>query len=259
MADQAQTAAKPQTAQPEQTQNSVQEGKKKSQPALGTQRFLKIAEIRDNLVVLKNGGLRAILRTSSINFNLKSEEEQNAIIISYQSFLNSLEFPIQILIRSKKLDVDNYIEKIKKIGEKQTNPLLQHQTTEYADYIQKLVEYADIMEKDFLVVVPYDPARAVGVNFLQKFLQNLSPQDSLSEIKKRHAEFEHLAKGINQRTSTVKAGLENCGLKTEQLDTKELIELFYNIYNPEVSRNEKIKSVADLKVHDDEVDIALDK
>lgn len=252
---QTQTQAQATTA----TKDTVREGRNKRQPAASTQRFLKIAEIRDDLVVLKNGGIRAILRTSSINFNLKSEEEQNAIIIGYQSFLNSLEFPLQILIRSKKLDVDNYIEKIKKIGEKQKNPLLQTQTTEYAEYIQKLVEYADIMEKDFFVIVPYDPPRTIGVNFLQRFLQNLNPQDNLANAKKRHTEFEHLAKGINQRVLTAKSGLENCGLKVEQLDTSKLIELFYNTYNPEVSRNEKLKDLSALKLRDDKEQIALDQ
>src|SRR3989338_9424967 len=117
-----------------------------------TQTHLRIAEIRDNVLILKNGGMRAVLRSSSINFNLKSEEEQNAIIYSYQGFLNSLEFPIQILVRSKKLDIDDYIEQVKKLGDKQENKLLQEQTYEYAQYIKRLVEYAEIMEKEFYVI-----------------------------------------------------------------------------------------------------------
>ena len=99
------------------TKDSVKQAIKT--PLASTQTFLKIAEIRDDTVILKNGGLRSILKVSSINFNLKSEEEQNAIIYSYQGFLNTLEFPIQMLIRSKKLDIDNYLESLKKTGEKQ--------------------------------------------------------------------------------------------------------------------------------------------
>ncbi|MFH1720251.1 MAG: hypothetical protein ABH856_01415 [Patescibacteria group bacterium] len=251
--------AEPTGEAPQKTEDSVNTGRKSKNLGSSTQKFLKISEIRDNLVILKNGGVRAVLRTSSINFNLKSEEEQNAIISSYQAFLNSLEFPIQIVARSKKLDVDNYIDKIKEIGEKQTNPLLQKQTTEYADYIQKLVEYADIMEKDFLVVVPYDPPRAVGKNFLQKFLENFSSKDTIGAVKRRHAEFDELNKGINQRASTVKTGLENCGLKVDQLKTQELVELFYNIYNPEVSRTEKVKDISGLRIEDDTASIAMDK
>ena len=129
-------------------------------PGQSTQRFLQIAEVRDNVLVLKNGGVRTILKTSSINFNLKSEAEQNSIIYAYQNFLNSLEFPIQIVVRSKKLEIDEYLEKIRGYGDKQPNPLLKKQTLEYVEYIKKLVEYADIMEKEFYVVVPYDPPRA---------------------------------------------------------------------------------------------------
>src|SRR3990167_11484647 len=108
---------------------------------------LQIAELRDNLAVLKNGGIRAVLKTSSVNIHLKSEDEQNAIIYSYQNFLNTLEFPVQIIVRSKKLDLDDYIDKLKGIAEKQTNPLLIDQTMEYVDYIQRLIEYADIMQR----------------------------------------------------------------------------------------------------------------
>jgi len=235
---------------------SVRQGQAKKSPATSTQTYLRIAEIRDNTLVLKNGGLRSIVRVSSINFNLKSEQEQNAIVYSYQGFLNTLEFPIQIVVRSKKLDIDNYLEKLRKIGEKQTNPLLQTQTYEYVEYITKLIEYADIMEKDFFVVVPVDPLRAQKLNILQKFFQNLNAKDSYEAIKRRHEEFEQLKKTLAQRVSSVKVGLENCGLKTEELTTKELIELFYNIYNPTVARFEKAKEIQDFNVITDEEKIA---
>ena len=154
------------------TEESVKQSKKTA--AAGTQTFLKIAEIRDNTVVLKNGGVRGILKVSSINFNLKSEDEQNAIIYSYQGFLNTLEFPIQIVVRSKKLDIDDYLDTLRVKGDEQANPLLQQQTFEYIEYISKLVEYADIMEKEFYVIVPYDPFRAQKLNMFQKFFQNMN-------------------------------------------------------------------------------------
>lgn len=216
-----------------------------------TQLYMKIAEIRDDTIVLKNGGIRSILRVSSINFNLKSEDEQNAITYSYQNFLNSLEFPIQIVVRSKKLDIDNYIDKLNELGEKQTNTLLQQQTYEYIDYIQRLVEYADIMEKEFLVIVPYDPFRSVKPSFIQRFFQNLNPKDSFAELQRRHKEFLQLKKGLNQRSNIVKTGLENTGLQVEQLRTQELIELFYEIYNPLTSRNQKIEELEEIKVRTD--------
>jgi len=213
-----------------------------------TQVHLKIGEIRDNFLVLKNGGIRAILKASSINFNLKSEQEQNAIIYGYQGFLNSLEFPVQIIVRSKKLDIEDYIEKIKKIGEKQQNKLLKSQTEEYADFIKKLVEYTDIMQKEFYIIVPYDPIRARQVSFFQKFLQRLRPQDSYTEIKKRHKEFEQNKKQVQQRMIIVQSGLSNCGINTEQLTTENIIELFYNTYNPQISRTERNKNLQEFTV-----------
>lgn len=221
------------------TINSVRQAKKFHNLA-GTQAHLPIGEIHDDLIVLKNGGLRSVLRTSSINFNLKSEQEQKAILYSYQGFLNTLSFPIQIIVRSKKLDIDVYLEKLKSTGEKQENSLLQKQTFEYIDYIQKLVEYADIMEKDFLVVVPFDPYRAQKISAIGKLLQSLKGKDSVSDLLQRKNEFNELRKNLNQRVNTVKSGLENCGLKIKQLKTKELIELYYETYNPTTSRQEKI-------------------
>jgi hypothetical protein len=165
-----------------------------------TQLYLKIAEIRDDTIVLKNGGIRSILEVSSVNFNLKSEEEQNAIIYSYQGFLNSIEFPIQILIRSKKLDIDNYIEQLNQLG----------------------------------------------------FFQNLTPKDTFTELQRRHKEFVGLKKNLNQRTSVVKSGLESCGLKVDQLRTQDLIEMFYEIYNPLSARNQKVDEL-------EKIDIKTDK
>lgn len=223
----------------------------KKNPKAASQLHLRIAEIRDNTLVLKNGGLRAILKVSSLNFNLKSEAEQKAIIYSYQSFLNTLDFPIQIVIRSRKLDLDNYIDKLKTLAEKQTNSLLQKQTYEYADYIRRLIEYADIMEKEFYVVVPLDPMRAVHQNFIEKFWGRMHPADTIASITKRHQEFDQLKKNLNQRTTTIKTGLENCGLKTEVLLTTDLIALFYQIYNPLTARTEKINDSSEINIQKD--------
>jgi hypothetical protein len=233
---------------------------KAAQKATGSssQVYMKIAEIRDDTVVLKNGGIRGVLKVSSINFNLKSDDEQNAIIYSYQGFINSIEFPIQIVIRSKKLDIDNYIDQLNDLGEKQSNDLLQRQTYEYIDYIQRLVEYADIMEKEFYVIVPFDPFRSVKPNILQRFFQNLSPKDTFTEFKKRHKEFANLKKNLNQRMNTVKSGLQNSGLQVEQLKTKDLIELFYEIYNPITSRTQKFEDITEtnIKIDSDVLDAA---
>jgi hypothetical protein len=221
---------------------------KKTSPSVSTQRYLNIAEIKENVMVLKNGGVRAVLQTNSINFNLKSEDEQNATIYAFQSFLNSLDFPVQILIQSRKLDVDKYIENVKEIGEKQENPLLKKQTTEYCEYIQKLVEYADIMEKRFYVIVPYDPYRTQNKNIFAKFMERISSSDSIDAIRRRHREFGELNKNLTRRVNTVKAGMEGCNLRVAQLTTPQLVELFYGIYNPGTARNEKIDNLSGIDV-----------
>ncbi len=224
---------------------------KKGSAKASTQLYLPIAEIKDSTVILKNGGLRSVLQTSSVNFNLKSEDEQNALIYSFQGFLNTLDFPVQILIRSRKLDVDNYIDGLYETASKQMNPLLKKQTMEYAEYIKKLVEYADIMEKNFFVIIPMDPMRAQGQNMFQQTLSSLRPNDSLEAIRQRHREFAKLRKKLNTRSDLIKSGLSSCNLRIEELDTKKLIELFFKIYNPITSRNQKFKdggSVSDVNL-----------
>lgn len=217
---------------------------KKSQATASTQRFLPIAEIRDGTAVLKNGGVRAILKTSSVNFNLKSSDEQNALIYAYQGFLNTLDFPVQILVRSRKLDIDMYVDSLSEIAKKQESPLMRKQTVEYMEYIKKLVEYADIMEKNFYVIIPHDPLRAKDLNIFQQFSRSIHPEDSITNIRLRHREFDALRKKLSQRVNIVKAGLEGCGLRINELGTNEIVELFYQIYNPGTSRNQKLHNLA---------------
>lgn len=237
------------------TKNTVIDSKGKKSPSMGTQIFLPFSEIHDDTVILKNGGVRAILRTTSLNFNLKSEEEQNALTFGYQSFINSLEFPIQIVVRSRKMDIDKYVEGLQAKQKLQTNPLLQKQTSEYIDFIGKLVEYADIMEKDFLVVIPFDPPRAQSGGifdtlFKVKFMDLFRGKDMYGQIKSQRDEFETLKKGLAQRVNTIQAGLENLGLKVHQLTTQELVGLFYGTYNPIVGRNEKLKDTKEYKMEE---------
>ena len=164
--------------------------------------------------------------------------------------MNSLDFPIQIAIQSRKLDIDKYIESVRETAAKHENPLLKEQTLEYAEYVQKLIEYADIMEKNFYVVVPYDPYRNQKLNMFAKFMHGISAQDSIDSIKRRHHEFEELNKHLTERVGTVKNGLEACNLRVAQLTTPQLIELFYKIYNPETARNEKIEDITKIDVEE---------
>lgn len=219
--------------------------------ASSSQMHLKVAEIRDNTLTLKNGGVRAILSVSSLNLNLKSEDEQKSVIYSYQNFLNSLEFPIQVVVRSKKLELDDYLDNLIDRAKKQKNTLLQEQTKDYIDYIQRLIEYADIMQKEFYVVIPYDPIRAKQPTMLQKFFAFMKVKDTATEVTQRRREFETLRKGLAQRINIVESGLANCGVKVEQLKTEELVTLLYESYNPRTSRLQKFKKSDELAVEPD--------
>ncbi|MCF7845913.1 MAG: TraC family protein [Candidatus Peribacteraceae bacterium] len=222
-------------------------------PAGSTQLYLRIAEIHDDVVVLKNGGLRAVLEVDSVNVNLKSEDEQNALTAAYQNFLNSLEFPIQIVMRSKKLDISNYLATLKNAGKKQKNEILKNQITEYSEYIRRLVEFADIMEKTFYVVVPYDSVSSTSVSMFQNFWSFIHPTDTQSAFEKRKKEFITFNKKLEQNVEQVEGSLENCGLKTRRLATAELIQLFYGIYNPLTARNEKVDELTKLDLADAQV------
>src|SRR3989338_8130642 len=127
---------------------------KNKAPVKSTQSFLMLSEIKNDTVILEDGTLRAIIGVSSTNFDLKSQDEQNAIIYNFQRFLNSLEFPVQILMQSRKMEIGSYIEKLKRLAEKQTNELLRVQTVEYTEFISRLIENASIMNKNFYVIVP---------------------------------------------------------------------------------------------------------
>lgn len=228
------------------TDTSVRKGQKN--PQLSTQRYLQFAEVHDDVLVLKNGGLRSVLEVNSINFNLKSEDEQESIIRGYQGFLNALNFPTQILVRSRKLDIDQYLDSLRDREKKIENELLRTQMTEYIEYVQKLVEYADIMEKRFFVVVPLDPARATKKGAFGSFMEYIQPDDTVMKVLQRKREFKNLKKELDSRIGTVTTALGNCGLTIKKLSTEEIIQLFYQAYNPDISRTQKYNSMEDLAV-----------
>lgn len=193
-----------------------------------TQSFLPISEIRDDLLIMQDGTLRAYLAVSSTNFDLKNQEEQDALIYSYQRFLNGLDFPIQILMQSRRMDISKYIEKLKVLVENQTNELLRIQTTEYIDFIDRLVESANIMNKNFYVVVPYDLSiNPSAPGFFTKLFKNTSQ----SQITDRVGNFEKYRTTIEERTGSVSNGLSSVGLRVSRLNTDQIIELLYNSYN----------------------------
>lgn len=201
------------------------------QPIGSTQEILKFAEIHDGIVIAKTGELRAILMVSSINFALKSEQEQNAIVYAYQNFLNSLNFPIQIVMQSKKLDLSKYLAGLKETANRQTNELLHMQTIDYIDFVEKLINVANIMDKKFFVVVPLMPPPKMTSASLKPGAPTM-PRITLEE-------FNAYKEELSQRVQVIASGLSSIGMRSAQLNTQQVIELLYSIYNPEESNKQK--------------------
>src|SRR3989338_759224 len=198
-----------------------------------TQEFLPIKEIRDGVIVLNDGSLRMILMASSLNFALKSQEEQEAILFQYQNFLNSLDFSSQFFIQSRKLNINPYINSLKDIEKEQTNELLQIQTREYIEFIKNLVETINIVSKNFFVVVPYFPpileTQKKGIfSIVAKLLKKAVPEKTADQKDKFNEHKEQLF----QRTNVVTQELLRTCVRTAPLGTEETLELFYHLFNP---------------------------
>ena len=219
-----------------------------SKPTASTQAYLDISEIKENTVILKDGSLRAVVVVSSTNFSLKSVEEQNALISSYQNFLNGLEFQIQILMHSRKLDIHSYLDRLQAIMQQQTNELLRMQTQEYIEYIGKLIEFASIMTKTFYIIIPLS-TEAAKEGFFTKIMNLLSPAKKISGNQRN---FEISKEELSKRVNQVAGGLGGMGLQTIALNTEELVELMYNSYNLNLSSPIKIKHIEDLELSSSE-------
>lgn len=210
-----------------------------------TQKYLDISEIKENTVIMRDGTLRSVILVSSINFALKSEDEQNAIISAYVGFLNNIDFPLQIVIQSRELNIDNYIESLKKKEKEQTNELLKMQTAEYIQYINELISMSKIMNKRFYVVIPYDPISDKQKSFFNRFFDVFKPT---TLIKMKEKKFLRRRVELTRRVDNIMSGLNSIGLNCVELDTQSLIELYYNSYNPGTSANEKMVDVGKLRV-----------
>jgi type IV secretory pathway VirB4 component len=214
-----------------------------NKPTASTQTYLDIAEIKEGTIVMRDGSLRAVMVVSSLNFSLKSTDEQNALISSYQNFLNGLEFPIEILMQSRKLDINSYLDKLRAIMQQQTNELLRMQTQEYIEYVAKLIEFASIMNKTFYVVIPLTSGAGKKGGIMSSITSLFNPADKISGQSRS---FENAREELSKRTNQVSAGLASMGLKTILLTTEELVELAYNSYNLNTASPIHIKSVEDL-------------
>ncbi len=204
--------------------------------------LVDIKEVKENTVVVKDGSLRQIIMVGGVNFSLKSETEQQIITGGYQTFLNSIDFPLQILIHSRKVNIDAYIATLSSRKDEERTAILQNQIDEYVNFIKGFVEKNAIMEKVFLVVISYYPnAMTGGIKNIQNsfslpFLGGKKKDDAAEKAKGQEdadrAFAEHLEQ-LNQRTAQAVNGLQNIGLETTILNNEQLIELFYNFYNPQ--------------------------
>jgi len=196
-------------------------------PQASTQQFLEVDQIREGTVVMKNKSLRGVIMVSSQNFALKSEEEQQAIIYQFQNFLNSLDFSLEVVVQSRRLNITGYLEKLKEMEKKHENELLKIQTAEYQKFIQELIVGGSIMSKNFFAVVPFTLVEIPGMQATKGFLgkpQSVSPTED---------QFQRAKAQLWQRMEFVALGLRRCGLQCIPLNTSELIELFWSLYHPE--------------------------
>lgn len=205
--------------------------------SLSTQEFVPIKEVRDGIVALKDGSLRAVVLASSLNFSLKSEDERNAIILQFQEFLNSLDFSIQIFIQSRKLDIRPYIALMEQRYKEQTLDLMKIQIQEYIEFIKNFTGTTSIMTKSFFIVVPYSPAMIGGkggasLSSMLPFGKKEEPTPGKKQMSSADEQFEESRSQLEQRISVVEQGLVRCGVRVARLGTEEMTEFFYKMFNP---------------------------
>ncbi len=215
-----------------------------------TQNALQIAEIRDGIVIMNDGTFRCVLMVKSINFDLMSPQEQEAVEFSYQGFLNSLYFDVQIFIRSQKVDIRPYIDRLDKIRTEHDNMLLSLLMEDYINYIADISQHTNIMDKKFYVVIPYSSQPNVKQIAAQSknFFTGLTSLFSKTETKVviNEADLNKAKDELRNRVQAALAGLQQCGIQGLPLDTQELIELYYDTYNPDTATRQQLKNFDDL-------------
>lgn len=220
-------------------------GDKGGQHPNSTQNSLQIAEIRDGIVIMNDGSFRSVVMVKSINFDLMSQQEQEAVEFSYQGFLNSLFFPIQIFLRSQKVDLRPYIEKLDKIRSEHDNMLLALLMEDYIGYIADLSQQTNIMDKKFYVIIPFFPVVEVqqAITKSKNFLSGVGGLFNKSDqhVVINEADLEAAKTELRNRVQAVLAGLQQSGVQGLPLDTKELIELYYDTYNPDTATRQQLK------------------
>ncbi len=198
--------------------------------AKATQDFVPIKEVRDGIIVLKDGGLRAIILANSVNLSLKSSDEQRATILQFQNFLNTLDFSIQISVQSRRLDIRPYLLLLENRIKVQNEPLLKLQTKEYMNFIMSFTESVNIMTKSFFIVVPYShTVLKSDSGFFGRIFKRKSKEDKQAE---KEEDFEEKKSQLEQRVGVIQQGLSRCGIKSAKLGTEEVVEVFYKVFNP---------------------------
>jgi hypothetical protein len=212
-----------------------------------TQNTLLISEIRDGIAIMNDGTFRAVVMCKSINFDLMSPQEREAVEFSYQGFLNSLYFPVQIFIRSQRVDIRPYLEKLAKISNDQDNMLLGLLMDDYINYLAAIAQQTNIMDKRFYVVIQYpDPDEKVksalrqSKGFFGGLGEMLSP-NKVPHITINETVLETAKTELRNRVQAVMQGLQQCGVQSLPLDTEELIELYYGAYNPDTATRQQLK------------------
>ena len=246
-------AAPDQQFQPPTTQAPIASGAAQPAPAAApapqpktnsTQNSLLLSEIRDGIVIMADGSFRAVIACKSINFDLMSSREREGVEFSYQNFLNALYFPIQIFVRSQRVDIGPYLDKLEEIRRSQDNMLLNVLMDDYIQFIDILSQEANIMDKSFFVVVPYFPAGDMAnvveqsKGFFGKIFSGGAKANAVTKIDK--ATYEKAKDEIRNRVDSVISGLTQVGIQSVQLNTKELGELYYNVYNPDTAVREPL-------------------
>lgn len=192
-----------------------------------TQQLVPISDVRDGVVILKDGGMRGVLMASSINFSLKSADERQAILFQFQDFLNSLDFSVQILIQSRRLDIRPYVALLEGRYKEQTNDLMKIQIEQYIQFVRSFTESTSIMTKNFFIIVPYDSA----IISTKKGILSMFGSEKVSK-EEIEQNFEEKKNQLEQRMAVVEQGLVRCGVRVAKLGTDEVVELFYKIFNP---------------------------
>lgn len=243
------TAGASASGQPPTQQQRAAIGTSKSNPT-STQNVLQIAEIRDGIVIMNDGTFRSVVMAKSINFDLMSQQEREGVENGYQGFLNSLYFDIQIFMRSTKIDLRPYLEKLDKIRSEHENMLLSVLMEDYIQFVDQLSLQTNIMDKNFYIVIPYQAkvdiqkALAQSKNFFTGLSGIFRPKTQHVVINEK--DLENAKTELRNRVQAVMAGLQQCGVPSLPLDTQELIELYYESYNPDTASRQKLKNFDNL-------------